>query len=424
MALVIKNAQIFTGEKFEKSDVLIRDSKIQSLGPSISANGADRVFDCKDKYFLIPGFVDVHVHLREPGFSYKETIKSGTMAAAKAGYTAVCPMPNLNPAPDSVENLKVQKEIIEKDAVIDVFPFATITKGRKGIGECVDFASLKNEVIGFSDDGTGVQTDALMEQAMAECAELGAVISAHCEVNELLKGGYIHDGEYCRAHNHKGICSESEWAQIERDCKLAEKTGCQYHVCHISTKESVEIIRKAKARGVRVTCETGPHYLTMCDKDLQEDGRFKMNPPLRAEEDMKALIEGVQDGTIDVIATDHAPHSAEEKSKGLAKSAMGVVGLETAFAVLYTKLVKTGIISLEKLVQMMSVKPREIFNINGGVIQEGATADLCLLDLDAEWVVNPDEFVSMGKATPFENWKLQGKNLLTILRGEIVYEAI
>lgn len=424
MALLIKNARIFTGGKFKKSDVFIKNSKIYSLGPSISADGADRVFDCKDKYFLIPGFVDVHVHLREPGFSYKETIKSGTMAAASAGYTAVCSMPNLNPAPDSPENLKVQKKIIEKDAVIDVFPFGTITKGRKGVGECVDFKSMKNDVIGFSDDGTGVQTADLMEQAMKKCAEEDCIISAHCEVNGLLNGGYIHKGEYCKAHNHKGICSESEWAQIERDCNLAEKTGCRYHVCHISTKESVDIIRKAKAKGIKVTCETGPHYLTMCDKDLQENGRFKMNPPLRAESDMLALIEGVKDGTVDVIATDHAPHSAEEKSKGLEKSAMGVVGLETAFSVLYTKLVKSGIISLERLVDMMSVKPREIFGIDGGMIKEGETADLCLLDLKKEWVVHPDEFVSMGRATPFENWKLQGKNLLTILRGEIVYEAI
>ena len=253
---------------------------------------------------------------------------------------------------------------------------------------------------------------------------MDCIISAHCEVNELLKGGYIHDGEYCKAHNHKGICSESEWAQIERDCKLAEKTGCRYHVCHISTKESVDIIRKAKARGVKVTCETGPHYLTMCDKDLQEDGRFKMNPPLRSEEDKLALIEGVKDGTIDVIATDHAPHSAEEKAKGLKGSAMGVVGLETAFSVLYTKLVKTGVITLEKLIDMMSVKPREIFGIEGGEIKEGAPADLCLLNLEKEWVVNPEDFVSAGRATPFKDWKLQGENLLTILRGEIVYEAI
>ncbi len=333
-------------------------------------------------------------------------------------------MPNLNPAPDSPENLKVQTDIIERDAVIDVFPFAAITKGRKGTGECVDFRSMKKDAIGFSDDGTGVQTEELMAQAMKQCAEENCIISAHCEVNSLLRGGYIHDGEYCRRNHHKGICSESEWAQIERDCRLAEETGCRYHVCHISTKESVDIIRKAKARGVRVTCETGPHYLTMCDRDLQEHGRFKMNPPLRAEEDMLALLAGVKDGTVDVIATDHAPHSAEEKSKGLEKSAMGVVGLETAFPVLYTKLVKTGIITLERLVEMMAVKPREIFKIDGGVIKEGETADLCLLDLEKEWVVHPEEFVSMGRATPFENWKLQGENLLTILRGEIVYEAI
>lgn len=424
MTLLIKNAQVFKGGKFKKLDVLIKNSKIHSLGNSISSDGADRVFDFKDKYFLFPGFVDVHVHLREPGFSYKETIKTGTMAAAKAGYTAVCPMPNLNPVPDSPENLKEELDIIKSDAVIDVFPFASITKGRLGRGECVDFASMKKNAIGFSDDGCGVQTEELMKEAMEKCASEGAVISAHCEVNALLHGGYIHDGEYCRAHNHKGICSESEWAQIERDCRLAEETGCQYHVCHISAKESVDIIRKAKAKGVKVTCETGPHYLTMCDEDLQENGRFKMNPPLRARADMEALLEGVQDGTIDVIATDHAPHSAEEKSKGLEKSAMGVVGLETAFPVLYTRLVKQGVISLEKLVEMMAVRPRKIFGIEGGEIEIGAPADLCAFDLEKEWVVHPEEFVSMGRATPFENWKLQGENLLTILRGEIVYEAL
>ena len=259
---------------------------------------------------------------------------------------------------------------------------------------------------------------------MKECAKLGKIISAHCEVNDLLKGGYIHDGEYARLHNHKGICSESEWAQIERDCLLAEKTGCQYHVCHISAKESVDIIRRAKARGVKVTCETGPHYLTMCDMDLQEDGRFKMNPPLRSAEDRQALIDGVLDGTVDVIATDHAPHSAEEKDKGLEKSAMGVVGLETAFAVLYTKLVKTGIITFEKLVEMMSVKPREIFGIEGGRIAVGAPANLCMLDTEKQWTVDPDKFVTMGRATPFKGWELYGENLLTILRGEIVYETI
>ncbi|MDE5985174.1 MAG: dihydroorotase [Eubacterium sp.] len=424
MTLLIKNALTYIDKTFKKSDVLIMDGKIHSLGISILSDNVDRVIDAQDKYFLIPGFVDVHTHLREPGFSYKETIKTGSKAGARAGYTTLCTMPNLNPAPDCALNLKAQTDIIEKDAVIDVLPFGTITKERKGVGEIIDFDSIADRVVGFSDDGTGVQTEELMRQAMTECAKLGKIISAHCEVNELLKGGYIHDGEYAKAHNHKGICSESEWAQIERDCRLAEETGCQYHVCHISTKESVDIIRKAKARGVRVTCETGPHYLTMCDEDLQEDGRFKMNPPLRSAEDRDALIAGVLDGTVDVIATDHAPHSAEEKAKGLAKSAMGVVGLETAFGVLNTKLVKTGVITLEKLVEMMSVKPCEIFGIDGGEIKVGAAANLALIDADREWTVNPDRFVTMGRATPFKDWKLQGENLLTIYKGEIVYETI
>lgn len=424
MTLLIKNALTYIDKTFKKSDVLIKDGRIHSLAVSILSESVDRVVDAQDKYFLIPGFVDVHTHLREPGFSYKETIKTGSMAGAKAGYTDLCTMPNLNPAPDNAEHLKAQTDIIDRDAVIHVLPFGTITKERKGVGEIIDFESIADQVAGFSDDGTGVQTEELMKQAMTKCAKLGKIISAHCEVNELLKGGYIHDGTYAKTHNHKGICSESEWVQIERDCRLAEETGCQYHVCHISTKESVDIICKAKARGVRVTCETGPHYLTMCDEDLQEDGRFKMNPPLRAAQDKQALIEGVLDGTIDVIATDHAPHSAEEKSKGLEKSAMGVVGLETAFAVLNTKLVKTGIITLEKLVEMMSVRPREIFGIDGGEIKEGAVANLALLDVDKEWTVNPDNFVTMGRATPFEGWKLQGENLLTIYRGEIVYETV
>lgn len=424
MTLLIKNALTYIDKTFKKSDVLIKDGRIHSLAVSILSESVDRVVDAQDKYFLIPGFVDVHTHLREPGFSYKETIKTGSMAGAKAGYTDLCTMPNLNPAPDNAEHLKAQTDIIDRDAVIHVLPFGTITKERKGVGEIIDFESIADQVAGFSDDGTGVQTEELMKQAMTKCAKLGKIISAHCEVNELLKGGYIHDGTYAKTHNHKGICSESEWAQIERDCRLAEETGCPYHVCHISTKESVDIIRKAKARGVRVTCETGPHYLAMCDEDLQEDGRFKMNPPLRAEQDKQALIEGVLDGTIDVIATDHAPHSEEEKSKGLEKSAMGVVGLETAFAVLNTKLVKTGTITLEKLVEMMSVRPREIFGIDGGEIKEGAVANLALLDVDKEWIVNPDNFVTMGRATPFEGWKLQGENLLTIYRGEIVYETV
>ena len=392
MTILVKDALVYMGDGFVKNDVLIKNSLIDAIGTSISANGVDRVFNAQDK-FLIPGFVDVHVHLREPGFSYKETIKSGTSAAARAGYTAVCPMPNINPVPDCVENLKAETDIIDKDAVINVYPFASITKGRKGGGELVDFASLADKVVGFSDDGTGVQTADCMKEAMLRCAKLNKIISAHCEVNDLLRGGYIHDGEYCKKHNHKGICSASEYEQIARDCELAKETGCHYHVCHISTKESVDIIRKAKANGVNVTCETGPHYLTMCDDDLQENGRFKMNPPLRSAEDKAALIEGLCDGTIDVIATDHAPHSAEEKSKCLEKSAM-------------------------------SVKPREIFSLPGGEIKVGQPADLALLDLDKKWTVNPENFVTMGRATPFENWQVQGENILTVCKGEIVYEAI
>ncbi|MCR5207566.1 MAG: dihydroorotase [Eubacterium sp.] len=423
MTLLIKNAFVFSGNGFEKKDVIIENNFISAVGASLSVEAVDCVFDCSGKY-LIPGFVDVHVHLREPGFSYKETIKRGTEAAALSGYTAVCTMPNVNPVPDSVEGIKAQTDIIRKDAIIKVYPFASITKGRKGEGELVDFSSLKDLAVGFSDDGCGVQTAELMEKAMTECASLGKIISAHCEVNELLNGGYIHDGEYAKKHNHKGICSESEWVQIKRDCELAEKTGCQYHVCHISTKESVEIIRAAKKRGVKVTCETAPHYLTLCDNDLLEDGRFKMNPPLRSDEDRRALLQGVIDGTIDVIATDHAPHSNEEKSRGLKDSAMGVVGLETAFPVLYTKLVKTGIITLEKLVYMMSVRPRKIFSLGTGRIEKGEIADLAVIDLECLRKINSNEFLSKGKATPFEGWEVYGKNILTLCEGEVVYEAI
>ena len=423
MKLVLKNALVYTGNGFFKNEILIENSTIKAIGTTVSSDGAERIIDCKNNY-LIPGFADVHVHLREPGFSYKETIKTGTMAAAASGYTDVCSMPNVNPVPDSVEGITAQTDIIERDAIIKVHPFASITKGRRGEGELVDFQNIKNIAVGFSDDGCGVQNENDMKAAMEKCAALGKTISAHCEVNELLKGGYIHDGEYAKLHNHKGICSESEWAQIERDCRLAEETGCKYHVCHISTKESVDIIRKAKARGVKVTCETAPHYLTLCDMDLKEDGSFKMNPPLRSAEDRQALIEGIIDGTVDVIATDHAPHSKEEKSKGLKGSAMGIVGLETAFPVLYTKLVKEGVITLEKLIELMSVKPREIFGLGSGKIDEGETADLALIDINKEFTVNPDDFKSMGRATPFEGWKLCGKNIMTVCEGEVVYEAI
>ena len=364
----------------------------------------------------LPAFTDLHVHFREPGQTWKETIRSGSLAAARGGYTLVCAMPNLNPVPDSPETLALEQAAIDKDAVITVLPYCSITKGRLG-HELVDFHTLKNSCVAFSDDGSGVQDEEMMRKAMEAAAREDVILAAHCEDNALLKGGYIHDGRYAAAHGHKGICSESEWGQIARDLKLCEETGCRYHVCHISTRESVELIRAAKARGVRVTCETGPHYLTLCEDDLQEDGRFKMNPPLRSADDREALIEGLADGTIDVIATDHAPHSAEEKGRGLAGSAMGIVGLETAFPVLYTKLVKTGRISLERLVEALSTAPRRIFRL------PEAPEDYVEVDLDTPFTIRSADFASMGKATPFEGWEVYGRVCRTVYQGKTVYES-
>lgn len=365
--------------------------------------------------YIFPGFCDVHVHFRQPGFSYKETIKSGSLAAAHGGYTAVCTMPNLNPVPDSIPHLKEQLDIIEKDAVIHVFPYGAITVSELG-KELSDLEGMAPSVIAFSDDGKGVQEEEMMRQAMLRAKELGKIIAAHCEVNELLHGGYIHDGSYAALHGHKGICSESEWRQIERDVRLSKETGCSYHVCHISCKESVEIIRKAKAEGIDVTCETGPHYLIYTEDDLKEDGKYKMNPPLRSKEDRAALIEGIKDGTIDMIATDHAPHSAEEKAKGLSGSAFGIVGLETAFPLLYTHLVKPGVISMEKLMDLLCFAPRKRFGIS-------SDAGFSVWDLDREYEIDPKEFLSMGKATPFEGTKVFGRCLLTACDGQIVYQA-
>ena len=367
------------------------------------------------EYAVFPGFCDVHVHFREPGFSYKETVATGCAAAARGGYTAVCTMPNLNPTPDTLEHLNLQRAIIENDACIHVYPYGTITMGERG-DELAELEAMAPYVCGFSDDGRGVQNDEMMRTAMEKAKALGKMIVAHCEVNDLLRGGYIHDGEYAKAHGHRGICSESEWVQISRDLELVRQIGCAYHVCHISTKESVDIIRKAKAEGLDVTCETGPHYLILDDSDLQEDGRFKMNPPLRSREDKEALIAGIVDGTIDMIATDHAPHSAEEKSRGLEKSAFGVVGLETAFAAMYTHLVKPGIISLEKLTALLVDNPRKRFNLPMGL-------DFSLWDLNTEYTVDPAEFESMGKATPFTGMKFFGRCLLTVCDGRIVYQA-
>ena len=386
---------------------------VQDISVDISSCDAGVSTSSVDHCFLFPGFVDVHVHLREPGFLYKETIATGTAACARGGYSDVCAMPNLNPVPDSPEHLAPQLEAIRKDARIRVWPYGSITVEEKG-EVLADLDGMAKDVIAFSDDGRGVQDEDLMRQAMLKCKALGKLLVAHCEDNSLLHGGYIHDGEYAKAHGHRGICSESEWGPIARDLKLAKETGCAYHVCHISTKESVELIRQAKREGVDVTCETGPHYILLSDKDLQEDGRFKMNPPLRSEEDRKAILEGILDGTIDMIATDHAPHSAEEKSKGLEKSAMGVVGIETAFPLLYTHLVKTGLMTLERLIELMAVNPRKRFNIP-------ETNDFSLWDLSKEYTIDPDDFLSKGRATPFAGWKVSGENLMTIVGGKIVW---
>ena len=367
-----------------------------------------------DRYVVFPGFCDVHVHLREPGFSYKETIATGSLASARGGYTAVCTMPNLNPVPDSVEHLAIQKKMIGESACIHVYPYGAITVGEKG-EQLADLEGMAPDVIGFSDDGRGVQSEEMMRCAMLRAKALNKMIVAHCEVNELLRGGYIHEGEYAAAHGHRGICSESEWGQIARDLKLVKETGVKYHVCHISTKESVELIRKAKAEGVDVTCETGPHYLVMDDSMLEENGCFKMNPPLRSKEDRDALVAGILDGTIDMIATDHAPHSAEEKSRGLEKSAFGVVGIETALPILYTYLVKPGILTMERLVELLVVNPRKRFGIELG-------CDFSVWDLEEEYTVDPSEFLSLGKATPFEGWKVNGRCLATVCDGKVVYK--
>ena len=379
---------------------------------SIARNGLS-FFD-SSRYAVFPGFCDVHVHLREPGFSYKETIASGSYACARGGYTAVCSMPNLKPVPDSVEHLTQQLRLIEESACIHVYPYGAITVGEHG-ADLADLEGMASDVAGFSDDGRGVQSSDMMKAAMLRAKALGKIIVAHCEDNSLLHGGYIHDGQYAKAHGHRGICSESEWGQIQRDLELVRQTGVQYHVCHISTKESVELIRKAKAEGLDVTCETGPHYLVMDDSMLQEDGRFKMNPPLRSAQDREALVAGILDGTIDMIATDHAPHSAEEKAKGLEKSAFGVVGIETAFPILYTHLVKPGILTMERLMELLVTNPRKRFRIPLG-------CDYSIWDLEAEYPIDSNQFVSLGKATPFEGWVVQGRCMATVCDDKVVYQ--
>ncbi len=421
MKFLLTGAKVYQDGKMKALDIAVENDRIIGINAGINEAGFDAVFHVDGKV-IVPAFVDVHVHLREPGFTHKENIASGTLAAARGGYSAVCSMPNLKPAPDSVENIAVQQKAIDETACIRVYPYAAITVGQKGEGELVDIEALAKKAIAFSDDGKGVQRGELMREAMLRVKAAGSMIAAHCEDEALLYGGYIHDGEYARQHGHRGICSESEWGQIKRDIELVRETGCKYHVCHISTKESVELIRKAKADGLPVTCETGPHYLTMCDMEIQEHGRFKMNPPIRSAEDRDALVAGLLDGTIDMVATDHAPHTAEEKGKGLEKSLMGVVGIENAFPILYTHLVLTGRMTLEALIERMSIAPRRIFGIEGGEIAVGAKADLAVLDLESKYTVNPDDFLSQGRATPFEGWQVQGENVMTIVDGKIVWQ--
>ena len=408
MTVILKNAQMFRHGVFSRGDVSA------DMGPRVSRGGSDSPFSVDASSFVIlPGFVDVHVHLREPGFSYKETIRTGSLAAAHGGYTAVCAMPNLNPVPDSLEHLQPELEAIRHDAVIRVLPYGAITRGEQGEA-LAELEAMAPYVVAFSDDGKGVQDRDMMRRAMQEAKRLGKLIVAHCEDNTLLHGGYIHDGAYAKAHGHRGICSESEWRPIQRDLELVRETGCGYHVCHISTKESVALIRKAKAEGLDVTCETGPHYLLLDDAMLEEDGRFKMNPPLRDRADREALLEGLADGTIDMIATDHAPHSAEEKSRGLEKSTMGIVGLETAFPLLYTYLVKPGIISFARLMELLHDAPCRRFGI-------APDTGFTVFDLDRTYSIDPAEFWSMGRATPFAGWSVQGRCLLTAMEGRAVW---
>lgn len=417
MKTLLKNGWILTAQGFEKIDITVTAGRVVFS----HFDHYDRIVDCSNSY-IIPGLVDVHVHLREPGFFYKETIKDGTRAAARGGYTTVCTMPNVDPVPSNLENLKHQLDIITRDALIHVYPYGTITKEQNGRSQLSDMASIRDKVIAFSDDGKGVQTGELMEQAMRTARALDKKIVAHCEEETLLDGGYIHKGRYAQQHGHKGISSESEWKQVERDLELCRKTGVNYHICHISTKETVALVREAKRDGINVTCETAPHYLILCDEELKEDGCYKMNPPLRGAEDREALLRGLQDGTIDMIATDHAPHSAEEKSKGLKDSAFGIVGLETAFSVLYTALVKTGKLKLERLIDLMALAPRRVFDLPGGYLEHGQVADLAVLDLDTRYKINPDHFLSKGRSTPFKGMEVQGENKMTFITGSIVWE--
>ena len=418
MSLLLTGGTVFQSGSFRQMDVAVDQGRIVSVSPSLPKEGYS-VIECSD-LLIVPGFVDVHVHLREPGFSYKETVFSGTSAAAAGGYTAVCAMPNLKPVPDSREHLEAQLEIIRRDAKVRVYPYGAITCGEAG-ETLADLEAMAPHVAGFSDDGKGVQSDDMMRRAMELAKALDKPIVAHCEDESLLaKGWSVHDGDFARRSGLVGNASESEWRQVERDLKLVRETGCQYHVCHVSTKESVALIRAAKAEGLPVTCETGPHYLVLCDEDLLDEGRFRMNPPIRSAADRDALLEGLLDGTVDCIATDHAPHSAQEKAGGLAHSLNGIVGLECAFPVLYTQLVRTGVVPLETVLNALCVTPRRIFRLPGGDVAPGEVADLTVLDLNRPHVIDSANFRSLGRATPFDGWGVAATVAATICGGELV----
>ena len=419
-AFVIRGCEIYLGGAFVPAELEVRGGVVTALGGGIVPGEGASVYNFKN-CIVVPGLADVHVHLREPGFSYKETVASGTRAAARSGYAALCAMPNLSPVPEDAATLAQELDIIRRDAVIDVLPYGAITRGQKG-EQLADMSAMSPYVCGFSDDGRGVQSRELMRAAMLEAKRLGRPIAAHCEDNSLLRGGYIHDGEYAKAHGHRGICSESEWGPIARDIELLRETGCAYHVCHISTAESAALIRSAKREGLDITCETAPHYLLLSDSDLQEDGRFKMNPPLRSERDRLALIEALRDGTIDILATDHAPHSAEEKSRGLAGSAFGITGLETAFPLLWTGLVEPGIISRERLVELMSTAPARRFGIESG-IEPGGPATFAVIETETTYRIDPERFASKGRATPFAGREVRGRCVLNVVRGREVWRA-
>ena len=419
--MILKNVNAYINGEFKKCDIQIQDGIIKKVEPEINASAGEEIIDVKGNT-VFPGLVDVHTHLREPGFEYKETIATGSMAAAKGGFTSICAMPNLKPVPDCMENLQIELDAIENTANVKVYPYGAITKNEMG-EELAEMEEIADSIIAFSDDGKGVQEEEMMKEAMIKANKLNKIIAAHCEVNSLLNNGYIHDGEYAKLNNHRGICSESEWKEIERDIRLAKETKAKFHVCHISTKESVDLIRNAKKEGVDITCETGPHYLILHDMNLKEDGFYKMNPPLRSKEDQDALIKGLQDGTIDMIACDHAPHSLEEKNKGLEKSLMGIVGLETSFPLLYTYLVKQNIITLQKLIELMNINPSKRFNI-GTQIAVGEKADLSVFNLDEEYVIDSNKFASKGRNTPFNGYKVFGKCKMTIVDGKVVFNEM